>query len=85
MIGVAMEGPGCGAGRPELVRARKRMGMSQSQIARALWVSPTTWSRWERGRQEIRPIYRARMAKVFGADPAEAERWIEGASRWPEP
>ncbi|MEU4831729.1 helix-turn-helix transcriptional regulator [Streptosporangium sp. NPDC023615] len=60
------------------MRARRRMGMSQDEIAAALWVSATTWSRWERGRQEIRPVYRARMAQVFGVDPAEVERWIEG-------
>lgn len=68
------------AGRPELVRARKRMGMSQDQIAAALWVSSTTWSRWERGHQDIRPVYRARMAEVFGVDPAEVERWIGGTA-----
>ncbi|MEV7008946.1 helix-turn-helix transcriptional regulator [Streptosporangium sp. NPDC051022] len=67
-----------GEGRPELVRARKRMGLSQDAMAETLWVSPTTWSRWERGRQEIRPVYRARMAEVFGVDPAEVERWVEG-------
>ncbi|MFC4536238.1 helix-turn-helix domain-containing protein [Sphaerisporangium dianthi] len=73
-----MGGPRRGGGRPELARARKRMGMSQDEIAEALWVSPTTWSRWERGRQEIRPVYRARMAEVFGVDPAEVERWVDG-------
>ncbi len=67
-----------GEGRPELVRARRRMGLSQDAMAEALWVSPTTWSRWERGRQEIRPVYRARMAEVFGVHPAEVERWVEG-------
>ena len=75
-----MDEAGRGEGRPELVRARKRMGMSQDEIAAALWVSATTWSRWERGSQEIRPVYRARMAEVFGVDPAEVERWIEGTA-----
>ncbi|MET8160063.1 helix-turn-helix transcriptional regulator [Sphaerisporangium sp. NPDC005289] len=75
-----MGGSKRGAGRPELARARRRMGMSQEEIAEALWVSPTTWSRWERGRQAIRPVYRARMAEVFGVDPAEVERWIEGGA-----
>ncbi|GAA3509228.1 transcriptional regulator with XRE-family HTH domain/tetratricopeptide (TPR) repeat protein [Streptosporangium album] len=75
-----MSGAGHAEGRPELVRARKRMGMSQDAIAETLWVSPTTWSRWERGRQEIRPVYRARMAEVFGVDPAEVERWVEGGA-----
>ena len=75
-----MGGAEQGEGRPELVRARRRMGMSQDEISAALWVSSTTWSRWERGRQEIRPVYRARMAEVFGVDPAEVERWIEGTS-----
>ncbi|GGK89251.1 hypothetical protein Sme01_49520 [Sphaerisporangium melleum] len=74
-----MGGARRGAGRPELARARKRLGLSQDEVAEALWVSPTTWGRWERGRQEIRPVYRARMAEVFGVDPAEVERWIEGA------
>lgn len=72
------ERPEQGAGRPELARARKRLGLSQDAIAEALWVSSTTWSRWERGRQEIRPVYRARMAEVFGVDAAEVERWVEG-------
>ncbi|WP_147268930.1 helix-turn-helix domain-containing protein [Sphaerisporangium album] len=67
-----------GKGRPELARARKRLGMSQDEIAEALWVSPTTWSRWERGKQKIRPVYRARMAEVFGVDPIEVERWVDG-------
>ncbi|MFI6453459.1 helix-turn-helix domain-containing protein [Streptosporangium amethystogenes] len=53
---------------------------SAAIISAALWVSSTTWSRWERGRQEIRPVYRARMAEVFGVDPAEVERWIEGTA-----
>ncbi|MGW4643563.1 helix-turn-helix domain-containing protein [Sphaerisporangium sp. NPDC004334] len=75
-----MGGSKRGAGRPELARARRRMGMSQEEIAEALWVSPTTWSRWERGRQAIRPVYRARMAEVFAVDPAEVERWIEGGA-----
>lgn len=73
-----MGGTGRDEGRPELARARRRLGLSQDAMAEALWVSPTTWSRWERGRQEIRPVYRARMAQVFGVDPAEVERWIEG-------
>ncbi|GAT68500.1 transcriptional regulator [Planomonospora sphaerica] len=73
-----MGGSGQGEGRPELVRARKRLGLSQEAMAEALWVSPTTWSRWERGRQEIRPVYRARMAEVFGVEAAEVERWVEG-------
>jgi transcriptional regulator with XRE-family HTH domain len=77
-------------GRPELVRARKRLGMSQAEAAEALLVTPTTLSRWERGAQEIRPVYRARMAEVFGVDGAQIERWLECADPvatelWPLP
>ncbi|MFC6084825.1 helix-turn-helix domain-containing protein [Sphaerisporangium aureirubrum] len=69
-----------GKGRPELAKARKRLGLSQDEMATALWVSPTTWGRWERGRQEIRPVYRARMAEVFGVPSSEVERWIDGGT-----
>ncbi|MER5420450.1 helix-turn-helix domain-containing protein [Streptosporangium roseum] len=76
------------AGRPELVRARKRQGMSQEEAAEAVGVSPTTWARWERGEQGVRACYRARMAAVFEAEAVEVERWIEGwasgaTSSWP--
>jgi Aldo/keto reductases, related to diketogulonate reductase len=77
-------------GRPELVRARKRLGMSQVEAAEALLVTPTTLSRWERGSQEIRPVYRARMAAVFGVSPEQVERWLEctepvATELWPWP
>ncbi|MEV5408860.1 helix-turn-helix transcriptional regulator [Thermopolyspora sp. NPDC052614] len=77
-------------GRPELVRARKRLGMSQAEAAEALLVTPTTLSRWERGAQEIRPVYRARMAEVFGVNGEQIERWLECADPvatelWPLP
>ncbi|MFF0311106.1 helix-turn-helix transcriptional regulator [Streptosporangium sp. NPDC004379] len=67
----------CG-GRPELARARRRLGMSQEQAAEAVGVSVTTWARWERGEQGVRACYRARIAAVFGAEPHRVEEWIEG-------
>ncbi len=77
-------------GRPELVRARKRLGMTQVEAAEALLVTPTTVSRWERGTQEIRPVYRARMAAVFGVSAEQIERWLESTDPvdtelWPWP
>ncbi|MCA2176535.1 helix-turn-helix domain-containing protein [Nonomuraea glycinis] len=77
-------------GRPELVRARKRLGMSQEDAAEALLVTPTTLSRWERGAQDVRPVYRARIAQVFGVGGAEVERWLHcsdpvGTEVWPLP
>ena len=77
-------------GRPELVRARKRLGMSQEEAAEALLVTPTTLSRWERGAQDVRPVYRARIAQVFGVGGAEVERWLHcsdpvGTEVWPLP
>ncbi|MEV7968895.1 helix-turn-helix transcriptional regulator [Sphaerisporangium sp. NPDC088356] len=65
-------------GRPELVRARRRQGMSQEAAAEAIGVSSTTWARWERGEQGIRARHRARMAVVFQVEAGEVERWIEG-------
>ncbi|MEV6987506.1 helix-turn-helix transcriptional regulator [Sphaerisporangium sp. NPDC051017] len=66
------------AGRPELVRARRRKGLSQETAAEAVGVSPTTWARWERGEQGVRARHRARMAAVFGVEAIEVERWVEG-------
>ncbi|MEW9551938.1 helix-turn-helix domain-containing protein [Nonomuraea sp. NPDC050783] len=79
----------CG-GRPELVRARKRLGMNQDEAAEALLVAPGTLSRWERGTQDVRPVYRARIAQVFGVSGAEVERWLHGTEPvatelWPLP
>ncbi|MDF5759168.1 helix-turn-helix transcriptional regulator [Spongiactinospora sp. TRM90649] len=71
-------GAGIPRGRPELARARKRLGMNQDDAAEALLVATTTVSRWERGRQDIRPVYRARIAAVFGVTGEEVERWVEG-------
>ncbi|MFC4529229.1 helix-turn-helix domain-containing protein [Sphaerisporangium dianthi] len=69
--------------RPGLVKARKRLGMSQEVAAEAVGVTPRTWGRWERGDQGIRPIYRMRLAAVFDVDPAEVERWVEGEALTP--
>ncbi|MFG1873582.1 helix-turn-helix transcriptional regulator [Sphaerisporangium sp. NPDC049003] len=66
------------AGRPELVRARRRKGLSQEAAAEAVGVSPTTWARWERGEQGVRARHRARMAAVFGVAAIDVERWVEG-------
>ncbi|MGW4638425.1 helix-turn-helix domain-containing protein [Sphaerisporangium sp. NPDC004334] len=66
------------AGRPELVRARRRRGLSQEAAAEAVGVSPTTWARWERGEQGVRARHRARMAVVFAVEAVEVERWVEG-------
>ncbi|WP_248959362.1 helix-turn-helix domain-containing protein [Sphaerisporangium perillae] len=76
------------AGRPELARARRRLGMSQEEAAEAVGVATTTWARWERGEQGVRACYRARIATAFGVEPVRVEEWIEGwafgaTSSWP--
>ncbi|GAA1772565.1 helix-turn-helix transcriptional regulator [Nonomuraea bangladeshensis] len=63
--------------RPELVRARIRHGLTQEQAAEQIGVSTTTWARWERGQQCVRPVYRARLAEVWQVEAAEVERWLE--------
>ncbi|MDH2424927.1 helix-turn-helix transcriptional regulator [Sphaerisporangium sp. TRM90804] len=70
-------------GRPGLVRARKRLGMSQEAAAEVVGVTPRTWGRWERGDQGVRPVYRRRLAVMFDVDPAEVERWLEGETLTP--
>jgi len=64
--------------------------MNQEEAAEALLITPTTLSRWERGTQDIRPVYRARIAQVFGVSGAEVERWLHGTDPvatdlWPLP
>ena len=40
---------------PEEIReARRKLGLSQVEIARRLDVDVVTWNRWERGRQDVR-------------------------------
>lgn len=67
-----------GPPRTELARARIRLGLSQQDAAEAVGVSPTTWSRWERGGQNLRPAYRARIARLFAVDPFTVEQWLDG-------
>lgn len=67
-------------GRPELVRARVRHGLTQEQAAELIGVSTTTWARWERGEQRVRPVYRARLAQAWQVEAAQVERWLEAVS-----
>ncbi|MCG5218140.1 helix-turn-helix domain-containing protein [Streptosporangium sp. KLBMP 9127] len=66
-----------GPGRLALIRARKRQGLTQEAAAEQIGVSATTWARWERGKQGVRPVYRARIAQTWQVDAAEVERWLD--------
>ncbi|WP_106400323.1 helix-turn-helix domain-containing protein [Actinocorallia populi] len=70
--------------RTELKDARDRLGWGQEQAAEAMRVSVSTWSRWERGVQDVRPAHRARLAEVFGTTVQEVSRWF-GARPAPAP
>ncbi|ROO88602.1 DNA-binding XRE family transcriptional regulator [Actinocorallia herbida] len=66
-----------GAGpRRALKAARERYGWGQEDAAEAVRVSVSTWSRWERGVQDVRPAHRARLAEVFNAATEEVARWV---------
>ncbi|GII96368.1 helix-turn-helix domain-containing protein [Sinosporangium siamense] len=64
-------------GRAGLVRARMRRGLSQEAAAEQIGVSPTTWARWERGEQGVRPVYRTRIAAAWQVGAEEVERWLD--------
>lgn len=50
----------------QLVQARKYRGMSQSEVARRLFISVTSINRWERGiRQPTAPVL-VRWATILG-------------------
>ncbi|MEV4471244.1 helix-turn-helix transcriptional regulator [Nonomuraea sp. NPDC049504] len=65
-----------GNGRPGLVRARERRGLTQEEAAELVGVSVTTWSRWERAEQSMRPAYRMRIARAWQVPVEEVERWL---------
>ncbi|MDX6744777.1 helix-turn-helix transcriptional regulator [Actinocorallia sp. A-T 12471] len=77
----AKQGP---SPRRALKAARERFGWGQEEAAEAVRVSVSTWSRWERGVQDVRPAHRARLAEVFNAGPEEVARWV-GAQASGEP
>ncbi|GAB2864409.1 hypothetical protein GCM10022221_75580 [Actinocorallia aurea] len=62
--------------RRALKAARDRFGWGQEEASDAVRVSVSTWSRWERGVQDVRPAHRARLAEVFNATPEEVSRWV---------
>jgi len=66
--------------RSALKAARERLGWGQEQAAEAVQVSVSTWSRWERGIQDVRPAHRVRLAEVFGTTAQEVSRWFGGSS-----
>ncbi|MBF8193693.1 helix-turn-helix transcriptional regulator [Nonomuraea sp. K274] len=63
--------------RPGLVRARLQRGLTQEQAADEIGVSLSTWARWERGTQTVRPFYRKLLVDRWGAEPAEVEMWLQ--------
>ncbi|MEV4581527.1 helix-turn-helix transcriptional regulator [Nonomuraea jabiensis] len=65
-----------GSGRPGLVRARERKGFTQEEAAELIGVAVTTWARWERGEQKMRPAYRVRIARAWHVPVEEVERWL---------
>ncbi|NJP95400.1 helix-turn-helix transcriptional regulator [Nonomuraea sp. FMUSA5-5] len=65
-----------GNGRPDLVRARERKGLTQEEAAELIGVAVTTWARWERGEQKMRPAYRVRIARAWHVPVEEVERWL---------
>ena len=76
--------PPCDAGRT--IRSwRRRMGLTQEELARALSVTFSTVSRWENGHVEPSPLAWREMAKfaadrscaLHGADPSDSSAPLE--------
>ncbi|MFI6295969.1 helix-turn-helix domain-containing protein [Nonomuraea sp. NPDC050790] len=63
--------------RPGLIQARLHRGLTQEQAAEHVGVSISTWARWERGTQNIRPYYRKVLAEQWGAKPNEVDAWFQ--------
>ncbi len=56
----------------ELKRARKRLGLKQTEFALQLGVHPMTLSRWERGAVQI-PAPVAKLIKLLGRNPRRTQ------------
>ncbi|MFI6392231.1 helix-turn-helix domain-containing protein [Nonomuraea sp. NPDC050540] len=72
--------------RPGLIRARLQRGLTQERAAEQIGVSLSTWARWERGTQNVRPFYRTVVAEQWGAEQGEVDAWFQvtaGSSRTP--
>lgn len=63
--------------RPGLIRVRLQRGLTQEQAADEIGISLSTWARWERGTQNVRPFYRKALADRWGAAPGEVEAWLQ--------
>ncbi|WUH96830.1 helix-turn-helix transcriptional regulator [Spirillospora sp. NBC_00431] len=66
--------------RQELVRQRRRRGLSRSQVAEQLRVSANTVRRWERGKHDPRQENIIEISRLFQAPIEEVERWFLLAS-----
>ncbi|GAA4242342.1 hypothetical protein GCM10022254_75010 [Actinomadura meridiana] len=62
--------------RAGLSAARALRGLTQEAAAEEIGVSPTTWARWEQGKQGIRLNSRRRLAEMFGVTLVEVDRWV---------
>lgn len=51
----------------KLVKARKRLGLSRSTIARRLAVAENTLRRWETGQCKPLPVYQSKVARLARA------------------
>jgi transcriptional regulator with XRE-family HTH domain len=80
-LNATRNGPAERQSRPGLVRARLARGWTQEQAAESIGVSPTTWARWERGAQNVRPVYRRLLIERWRARPAEVEMWLQREER----
>lgn len=63
--------------RPGLIRARLQRGLTQERAAEQIGVSLSTWARWERGTQNVRPFYRKVLAEQWDAELGEVDTWFQ--------
>ena len=69
-----------GAAGPQLRVLRKRLGLTQGQLAERLRVSAITVHRWEAGKARPHPMARQRLQELAEAVAATAERAASGGS-----
>ena len=49
----------------QVVRARRRLGITRKELARRLRVDPSTLAHWENGRRLLMPENRAKLEKLI--------------------
>ena len=62
---------------------RKRIGLSQAEVAQRVGVDQTIVSRWERETAPVPAKHLERLAEIYGISVSQLEQWLEDSEEKP--